>query len=515
MYLPKILKTISQFLTEQNAQAIIVGGSVRDHFLNLPIKDYDIEVYGLEHIEELEKILSQYGNVNLVGKSFGVLKFTYNGDEYDFSFPRIERKVGEGHCGFDVICSGALSFKEASIRRDFTINAMGYIIESGKFLDPYNGRDDIDKKLLRHINNSSFIEDPLRVYRAVQFCARFEYKLANETKLLCQQMVKDGMLSELPKERIYAEWVKLLLKSPTPSIGFNLMRKLGVLDYLPELKAIIGVPQSPKWHPEGDVWVHTMMTVDAMAKLKTGDEKLDLKLLFATLCHDLGKATATTIDNDGRIRSIGHEYQGIKPTSSLMNRLTNEQSFISSLLPLVEHHLAPSQFYANSAKDRAIRRLSTKVNISQLVIVAKADFLGRTTKESQLGVYKAGDWLESRAKNLKVEKEPLKPLLQGRDLIALGLTPSPKFKEILSLVYDLQIDGSVSSRDEAFALFSVNNDIINNIKESKKHDSSENYFDIEPIYKDDLDYQIILDRRESRINGEKTYSIDDVINEFK
>ena len=436
MKLPTILETLSQVLQCKNAKAIVVGGSVRDHFLELAIKDYDVEVYGLATMEELESILLAYGSVNLVGKSFGVLKFTYEGEEYDFSFPRTESKVGSGHRGFDVEVDGSISFKEAAKRRDFTVNAIGYDIEEKRFIDPFDGLEDIKKKSLRHIDDSTFVEDPLRVYRAVQFSARFGYTLDEETFDLCKKMVEEGMLEELPKERVYIEWKKLLLKAPKPSIGFELMRELGILErYFPELHALIAVPQSPKWHPEGDVWIHTMMTVDAMAselgirseELGVG-EKQKLKFMFAILCHDLGKATHTTVEDDGRIRAIGHEEAGLEPTKSLLYRLTDEHDFIESLLPLVEHHLKPSQFYAGKAKASAIRRLATKVNIEELVCVAKADFLGRTTEESLIGIYHAGAWMLEKSKALKVMNKPLEPLLQGRDLIALGLEPSVKFK---------------------------------------------------------------------------------------
>jgi len=457
MKIPNILKTISKTLQAKNAKAIIVGGSVRDHFLDLPIKDYDVEVYGLEELEELEELLAMYGSVNLVGKSFGVLKFSYEGEEYDFSFPRTEAKVGEGHRGFDVTIDGKLAYKEAAMRRDFTINALGYEIENQNFLDPFGGRDDIQAKVLRHIDDATFIEDPLRVYRAVQFCARFGYTLAEETFVLCQKMVADGMLDELPKERVYTEWQKLLLKSSKPSIGFELMRELGITKrYFPELYALIDVPQSPQWHPEGDVWIHTMMTLDAMqGELGMRNEELGisdkqkLKFLFAILCHDLGKATHTTIEEDGRIRAIGHEESGIEPTKSLLYRLTEEHDFIDTLLPLVEHHLKPSQFYSGKSKASSFRRLATKVNIEELVVVAKADFLGRTTKEAQEGIYHAGEWMLKKARELKVENKPLEPLLQGRDLIALGLEPSPRFKEILDEVYTRQLVGKLETRDKA------------------------------------------------------------------
>lgn len=455
MQLPNILKNISKTLQDHHAKAIVVGGSVRDYFLKFPSKDYDIEVYGLDAIEQLETILSKFGSVNLVGKNFGVLKFVHEKEEYDFSFPRLEFKAGRGHRGFDVEADGSMAFEKAARRRDFTINAMGYDIETKTFLDPFGAQEDISAHLLRHIDDNSFVEDPLRVYRAVQFCARFGYKLAPETKKLCLNMVQEGLLEELPKERIYTEFVKLLLKSSKPSVGFELMRELGILGYFPELEAIIDVPQDPTWHPEGDVWAHTMMCIDAMAsivrseELEMRSEKEKLKFLFAILCHDLGKAAATIINEDGRIRAIGHDVEGVELTKSFMYRLTSEHDFIESILPLVEQHLKPSQFYDANSKDKAIRKLAAKVNIEELVVVAKADFLGRTTKESLEGDYKAGEWLLEKAKALKVENRPLDNLLQGRDLISLGLEPSPKFTTILNEVYELQMEGTVCSKEDA------------------------------------------------------------------
>jgi tRNA nucleotidyltransferase (CCA-adding enzyme) len=448
MKLPKILQILSSKLSKNSAKAIVVGGSVRDHFLELPIKDYDIEVYGLDTIEELEAILKQYGSVNLVGKSFGVLKFVYKGEEYDFSFPRLEQKVSDGHRGFNITCNGTLSYEEASLRRDFTINAMGYDIEEKVFLDPYEAKADIKSKTLRHINLKTFKEDPLRVYRAVQFCARFSYTLADETFQLCYEMVEEGALEFLAKERVYMEFKKLLLKSPQPSVGFELMRKLGILKYYPELEAIIGVPQPPKWHPEGDVWVHTLMSVDKMVMFKTADEKYNLKMMFAILCHDLGKATHTQITPQ-KISAIGHEKAGLEPTKSFLYRLTDEHNFINSILPLVEYHLLPSIYYRGKAKSSTIRRLSTKVNIEELVTVARADFLGRTTKESLSGFYKAGDWILEKAKELDVSNEPPKPLVQGRDLIALGIEPSKKYKILLDSVYNEQIQGNIVNKKDA------------------------------------------------------------------
>ena len=348
-----------------------------------------------------------------------------------------------------MVCDGFMSFEEAAIRRDFTINALGYDVEKELFLDPFGAKEDMASKRLRHISSKTFVEDPLRLYRAVQFVARFGYTLDKETFKLCNNMVKDGLLDELPKERVYTEFKKLLLKSSKPSIGFELMRALGVTQkYFPELHALIGVPQSPIWHPEGDVWVHTLMSVDKMVALKRGDEKHDLKMMFAILCHDLGKATHTQVTPE-KISAIGHERAGVEPTERLMYRLTNEHDFIKSLLPLVEHHLAPSIYFRGKAKNSTIRKLATKVNIEELVTVARADFLGRTTEASIKGIYEAGDLLLQKAEELDVYSEPLKPLLQGRDLIELGYKPSKEFKSLLNSIYSEQLDGKISTKREA------------------------------------------------------------------
>ncbi len=467
MKLPKILHTISNDLDKHHAETIIVGGAVMDHLLGLSVKDYDIEVYGIDSIGKLESILSKYGSINLVGRQFGVLKFIYRKKEYDFSLPRSDSKVSAGHRGFEVTIQKDISFKDASKRRDFTINSMGYGIKSKKIIDPYGGAEDLKSRVLKHIDPDTFTEDPLRVYRAVQFAARFDMELDSSTESLCKNMVAEGMLDELPKERVFTEWQKLLLKSDRPSIGFELMRELGIIErYFPELHTLIGCPQDPQWHPEGDVWIHTMMAIDSMAKISDREgikEKEKLKLMLAALCHDLGKPTTTTKEyseklNRYRIRAIGHEKAGLKPTTELLDKLTNEQKLTDSILPLVEHHLKPSQLYAQKSKPKAIRRLSTKVNIDKLVLVSEADFLGRTTPEALNGEYMAGRWLLNEAKKLNIENRPPKPLIQGRDLIELGMKPSPKFKELLNHLYEKQLDGEFGDKNEA--LWYIMNSII-------------------------------------------------------
>ncbi len=453
MKYPKIIKEIAVYLSKMGVKSVIVGGAVRDYLLNKEVKDYDIEIFGIKSLDELEKILAQFGKVNLIGKSFGIIKLIVDKREYDFSLPRREKKVDRGHKGFEVSVDGFMTFKEAARRRDFTINAMGYDILNNKILDPYNGQSDLKNRILRVVDKITFIEDPLRVYRGIQFAARFNLEIDEETLKLFKEMVDSNILEELPKERIFEEFKKLLLQAKKPSIGFELMKKIGLLRYYPELKALIGVKQNPKWHPEGDVWTHTMLALDKMAQLLRNRDDLNqkekLKFMFAILCHDFGKPLCTKQKEDGTLTSYGHEKLGVEPTIRFLNRLTDDVKLIDSITPLVKHHLKPIIYYQNGAKDSTIRELATKVNINDLVLVARADNLGRGTKEALNGEFKAGDWLLERAKDLQVDKEPPKPLIMGRDLISLGLKPSPKFKDILQKVYKAQLEGTINDKKEA------------------------------------------------------------------
>jgi tRNA nucleotidyltransferase (CCA-adding enzyme) len=263
------------------------------------------------------------------------------------------------------------------------------------------------------------------------------------------------MLEELPKERVFEEIKKLLLKAKKPSIGFSLMKELGILRYFPQLKALIGVEQEKKYHPEGDVWIHTLLSLDAMAGLRVGDQKRDIVYMLAVLCHDFGKPM-TTKKIDGRVRALGHEEAGVEPTMEFLSSLSNEQKLIESILPLVRYHLAPSNLFRQKASPKAIRRLATKVNIEDLVIVAKADFLGRETQEARSKVYKAGEWLIENSQKLGVKNSALIPLIQGRDLIKLGLKPSAEFKKILDTIYEKQINGDLNTYDEAISFIKNN-----------------------------------------------------------
>ncbi|MEC8360093.1 MAG: hypothetical protein VXZ92_09950, partial [SAR324 cluster bacterium] len=282
------LTKLANAIHQQGGQPILVGGSVRDYLLGQIIpKDLDLEVYHLE-ANKLEMVLSQFGKVLRVGKSFGVLKLITEHAEYDVSLPRRESKNGKGHKGFLVNADPRMTFEEASARRDFTINSIGFDPIHQLWLDPHHGQEDLKKGILRHVG-PAFAEDPLRVLRGAQFAARLNFQLAPETLELCQTLD----LNELSRERLLGEFVKLLLRAERPSIGLEILRQTKALRFFPELEALIDVPQDPTWHPEGCVWTHTLMVVDEAAKLRVGEEKNDLFLMFGALCHDFGKPATT------------------------------------------------------------------------------------------------------------------------------------------------------------------------------------------------------------------------------
>ena len=427
-------------------RALIVGGWVRDRELGRASKDIDLEVFGVE-AARLREILSGFGSVNAVGESFTVFKVA----DLDVSLPRRESKVGRGHKGFEVTGDPHMTAHEAARRRDFTVNAISWDPLTSEFEDPFDGRGDIGRKRLRAVDERTFGDDSLRVLRAVQFAARFEFALDPATEALCRRI----SLDDLPAERIWGEFEKLLLQAPRPSIGFELALRLGVIDaLLPEMKALIGCPQEPEWHPEGDVWIHTLMVIDqARTRIGALDRPRQAAIMLGAVCHDLGKP-ATTAFLDGRIRSIDHEQAGVAPATAVLDRL-NVHTIAGfdvrrEVLGITAHHLKPGMFGMSKTpvSDGAFRRLAQKVDLELLALLAKSDCLGRTGNFD----CSAMDWFLERARQLGVEHAPPTPIVLGRHLIPLGVTPGPRMGEILRAVYERQLDGSVTTLDEGLAV---------------------------------------------------------------
>ena len=435
-------KRIAERVEADGGRALIVGGWVRDRLLERPNKDVDIEVYGIPALR-LREMLEGIGRVNTVGESFTVYKVA----EVDVSLPRVESKIGRGHKAFAVTGDPHLLPEEAARRRDFTINAIAWDPLTDEYIDPFEGRTDLERRVLKAVDPRTFPEDSLRVLRAVQFAARFEFQLDPATRELCRRIPLD----DLPAERIWGEVEKLLLQARRPSVGLQLALELGVVDQLfPEIKALVGCPQEPEWHPEGDVWVHTLMVVDqARTRIDDLQHAQQITVMLGALCHDLGKPP-TTAFVDGRIRSMDHEQAGVEPASRVLDRLNIHTvdgfEVRHHVLGITAHHLKPLSFFksATPVGDGAFRRLAQKVDLELLARVAKSDCLGRTGSFDCSGI----DWFERRARELGVEHRPPEPLVKGRHLLELGVPPGPGMGAILREIYERQLDGRVTTVEE-------------------------------------------------------------------
>jgi tRNA nucleotidyltransferase (CCA-adding enzyme) len=441
-----VARAIAEAVRDRGGRALLVGGCVRDELIGREPKDLDLEVFGIP-AAHLAATLEPFGRVDLVGESFAVYKV----GGLDVALPRRESKTGRGHKGFTIEGDPDLSYAEAARRRDFTINAISRDPLTGELIDPFDGRDDLDARRLRIVDPALFGDDSLRVLRALQFAARFELSVDEETR----DVLRAIDLGDLPPERVWGEIEKLLLQAERPSIGFALALELGIAQrYWPEIAALVGCPQEHEWHPEGDVWIHTLMVIDEARRRIDGLERGPAAaMMLGAVCHDLGKP-ATTAVIDGRIRSMGHEEGGVAPASALLDRWNvhtlDGYDVRRAVLGLVAHHLKPSAFRksATPVSDGAFRRLAQKVDLELLARFAKADCHGRSGDFD----CSAMDWFLDRARALGVEHQPPAPLLLGRHLLELGVAPGPRMGEILRQIYERQLDGEVQTLEHGLSV---------------------------------------------------------------
>lgn len=439
--------TVTQIAKRVKAKggvAFYVGGTVRDMLLGRKVKDIDIEVFCLEQFQ-LEAILAEFGEVNLVGKAFGVYKV----GDLDIALPRTESKTGDGHKGFTVEVNPFLPIEDAMRRRDFTINAIYQNVLTGEIIDKFGGLLDIENKVLCVVDEDTFVEDSLRVLRAAQFASRLGFKVAGRSKDLMRSMD----LSDLPAERVWGEIEKLLLGDNVKH-GLQVLDAVGAIEKLfPELDILRTIPQDEFWHPEGDVWTHTLMVMDVADRITRDLPKAKkLTVRLACLLHDLGKATTTEVI-DGRVRAHGHSEAGVPLALDVMTRLNvfsvDGFDVRAKVLQLVEKHLVPAQLHnlnnGEGVKDSVFRRLSLKVDVELLALVCKADVLGRGGEVDSNCV----DWFQARVAGLDMVNNTIKPILQGRHLIEMGMKPSVAFSGILATVFEKQLDGPVTNLDEA------------------------------------------------------------------
>lgn len=437
-----LVKPIAKKIDEHGGKALVVGGAVRDILLGLPTKDLDIEVHGLS-LQALEDILAAFGPVNKVGKVFGVLRLVDIG--VDWSVPRVDEPGRKPNVTIDPF----MSIKQAFKRRDLTINAMGIDSITKEFLDPFNGLKDLQKGILRAPDETLFLGDPLRFFRVMQFVARFEMQPDDALNKLCSNMDISGV----SRERIEGEFEKLFLKSRRPSLGFVWLDTIGRLnDVFPELAATKGIAQDPDWHPEGDVFEHTMQTIDAAASLEYENDFERLALLYAALCHDLGKES-TTQETEGSLKSFGHEKESEWLTKKLLKRITRNKDLIATVLKLVRYHMQPVQFIAGGAKRSAYKRLALKLapetTLKMLGKLALADKQGRNPKKG-FPLKESSCEVEEFIKKAHEEcvlQQIEKPILQGRDLLDV-MQPGPEMGKLLKKAYIIQIEEGLQDKEK-------------------------------------------------------------------
>lgn len=464
-----IVQSIAPDSACANAQprALIIGGFVRDSILGLRPKDIDLEVYGVSP-PRLEQVLHQLyqGLVHTVGRAFGILKIHLGEDvEFDISIPRRDSKTGPGHRGIAVTSDPCMTVQEAAQRRDFTINAIAADPLTGEIFDPYNGLTDLRERCLRVVDEERFQDDPLRVYRALQLAARMELTTDPMSLELMRGMVARGDTQELTQERVTEEVKKMLLRAEKPSIGFELARTLGLIEKeMPELHALINTPQEPEWHPEGDVWIHTMLVIDQAATIirqphRSFTPEEELEVMLGALCHDLGKP-ATTRVIDGRIRSLDHEAQGGDVARSFCKRFAFSERVVESVIAIVKDHLKPAIYFLDQERKKlteqqyanATRRLLKRIAPTHwrvLCAAAEADARGRAIPGYDQLPYTVGDFMASIIEKYALDKAPTEPLIRGRDLIALGVLPGPEMGNLIHRIEGLRDEGKIQTHKEA------------------------------------------------------------------
>jgi len=420
---------IAERVAGAGGRAYCVGGFVRDKIMGRENKDVDIEVHGIRP-DVLMEILAGLGTPLSFGQSFGI--YTLAGSGVDVAMPRREKKTGAKHTDFEVEVDPFIGTKEAARRRDFTINALMEDILTGEVIDHFGGLADIEAGVIRHVDDRTFAEDPLRVFRAAMFAARFGFTVAPETTELCRGMD----LSGLSRERVEGELKKALLGSERPSVFFETLREMDQLDFwFPELKALIGVEQDPVYHPEGDGWVHTMEVVDRAAKYR--DKASDpYSFMLLALTHDMGKAVTTEYVN-GRIHAYDHENRGLPIAETFVKRITGEKDvirYVKNMLPL---HMRPNMHaYSRPALKKTNRLFDEAAAPEDLIWFSMADRPLMAGDEPFTG--DSGFLFERLEKYREIMA---RPHVTGKDLIEAGLTPDESFSDILAYAHKLRLAG--------------------------------------------------------------------------
>lgn len=432
---PQQIKKLDKRIKDMGGTAYVVGGAVLDIIKKRKVKDWDIEVAGLSY-EQLLTVSDQ--KADLIGAKFGVVKIKDDGLDIELAVPRIENSTGPKHTDFDIKLVPNISITEAARRRDFTINAIYLEIGTGKIHDPYGGIKDFKRGMIDHIDPKTFVEDPLRAFRAMQLTARKGSRVSHATIELCKTM-KD-MCSELSGDAIYGEFVKLLMLSNRPDRGLKFLRDSELIDLFPELKILINCPQKEEWHPEGDVWTHTQLVLREAALYRDElPEEWQLPFMFGMLLHDVGKPS--TLDPE-KLTNYSHDFEGAPIARQFMERLTPNDKLIDKVERIVSVHMRPRMYLKSNAKASAWRKLHNKCPLHILAYVCVADRDGRAIDPSDRVGKDATVYKECMRMFKVIGEHPdnIPPILMGKHLIEAGYEPGVQFGTMLNKAYEYQLD---------------------------------------------------------------------------
>lgn len=413
-------------------QVFLVGGYLRDELIGIGFSnDLDFEIFGMDQ-DRLFEILGRHGHAVENGISFNMIKVRFDHDPnvYDFSISL------EGD-----------RLRDASKRRDFTLNSLMKDFNTGELHDFNGGVNDIKNKVLR-ITSKRFSDDPCRVLRGFQLAARFDLEMDEDSLNACSKLIHH--YNDLPPSRVWGEWEKFLLNGDHPSKGLKLLKDTGWLVKTPELNNLCLTPQDPLWHPEGDVWVHTCHVVDFMAQLCvdnniTGDDRI--VLMLSALLHDIGKPSTTKLI-DGKVRALGHEAHGATMVSGFLDSIGAPKRFTSRVEPLVKYHMVNPDRVTNAFVRRMARKLAPS-SINELDKLMEADQSGRPPLPPRGNP--VGREMLRRAKDMDFDEKPKVGIITGKDLISFGVVPSPIFGVILQACLEAEDEGEFNNRETGLA----------------------------------------------------------------
>ena len=356
------LKEFGAIIFGMGGDAYQVGGSVRDKFLGVQPKDIDLVVCGIEE----SMFVQRFPDAVKVGQSFPVYLVGIGGEQVEVAFARSEKKVGKGYCGFEVVYDSSISIEQDLYRRDLTVCAIAkHVLSDDVYCDPYGGIADIKKKVLKPVSIKTFKEDPIRALRAARFHASLGFGISKDLLMVMKDCKEE--LKEVPKERIFLEMRKAF-KADKPSKFFRALKDADLLDVVfPILHAMIGVEQSPVWHPEGDVFEHAMQAIDIARSVSSSDV-----LLYAALMHDAGKIVTP---KELYPKHHGHDSEGVKVLSEHFQKVGSAipKEFKQYALLVSEEHMRVRKLCKVSKIIKCMQRIAKIMSFKEFAIIVLSD----------------------------------------------------------------------------------------------------------------------------------------------